>query len=181
MTAFSMMARIMALLFLLSPTLFFGPAAAQAPAKLLVFDFELVDTSQEGLHPDHPGRLERLTALLRDGLGRDGRYAVTGIHDSPVAADAPASLQSCNGCELDLGRRAGADIVVTGFIHKISSLILNIRITMRRVGTGAKGGGEKGGDIVAAEIVDIRGDNERSWQRGVEWLLRHRLLTNDQP
>ena len=31
-------------------------------------------------------------------------------------------------------------------------------------------------DGVAA-IADIRGDNERSWRHGVEWLLRHRLLT----
>lgn len=152
------------------------PAAAEEPAKVLVFDFELVDTSQEGLHPDHPGRLDRLTTLLRDGLNKDGRYAVTGVHDSAVAQATPASLQSCNGCELDLGRRAGADIVVTGFIHKISTLVLNIRITMRRVGTDGTGG-----DIVAAGIADIRGDNERSWRRGVEWLLRHRLLTNEQP
>ena len=152
------------------------PALAEESAKVLVFDFELVDTSQEGLHPDHPGRLDRLTALLRDGLNQDGRYAVTGVHDSAVAQAIPASLQSCNGCELDLGRQAGADIVVTGFIHKISTLVLNIRITMRRVGTDGKGG-----DIVAAGIADIRGDNERSWRRGVEWLLRHRLLTNEPP
>ncbi|MBP2296306.1 DUF3280 domain-containing protein [Azospirillum rugosum] len=149
----------------------FAPAMADAPPKLLVFDLELVDTSQEGANPDHPGRLERVTALLRDGLKDGGRYDVIAVRDSAVAAEVPASLQSCNGCEIDLGRRAGADIVVTGFIHKISTLILNIQITMRRVGTDGQGGG-----IVAIGNADIRGDNERSWRRGVEWLLRNRLM-----
>lgn len=157
-------AALLSLALLLAPL---GPATAQAPARILVFDLELVDTSQEGPNPDHAGRLERVTALLRDGL-KDGGYEVTGIHDSAVAADAPPSLHRCNGCELDLGRRAGADLVVTGFIHKISTLILNMQIIMRRTGDGG---------IVAVGNADIRGDNERSWQRGVEWLLRHRLPT----
>ncbi|MBK3773016.1 DUF2380 domain-containing protein [Azospirillum brasilense] len=143
-----------------------APAAAQAPAKVLVFDLELVDTSREPPDPDHAGRLERVTALLRDGL-KDGGYEVTGVRDSAVATEVPASLYRCNGCELDLGRRAGADIVVTGFIHKISTLILNMQIIMRRTGDG---------EVIAVANADIRGDNERSWRRGVDWLLRHRLL-----
>ncbi|WP_286192317.1 DUF3280 domain-containing protein [Roseomonas genomospecies 6] len=143
-----------------------APAAAETPVKVMVFDVELVDTSQEGPDPDHPGRLERVTALLRDGL-RDGGFEVTAARDSAIAAELPATLRQCNGCELDLGRRAGADVVVTGFIHKISTLILNMQIIMRRSGDGG---------IVAVGNADIRGDNERSWRRGVEWLLRHRLL-----
>ena len=147
-----------------------APAAAQTPAKVLVFDLELVDTSREPPDPDHAGRLERVTALLRDGL-TDGGYEVTGVRDSAVAAEVPASLYRCNGCERDLGRRAGADIVVTGFIHKISTLILNMQIIMRRTGDGGEDG-----EIIAVANADIRGDNERSWRRGVDWLLRHRLL-----
>ncbi|OYD82135.1 hypothetical protein CHT98_22430 (plasmid) [Azospirillum brasilense] len=143
------------------------PATAQDPVQVLVFDLELLDTSREVPDPDHPGRLERVTALLRDGLKDGEGYEVTGIRDSTVAAEVPAALHLCNGCELDLGRRAGADIVVTGFIHKISTLILNMQIIMRRTGDG---------EVVAVGNADIRGDNERSWRRGVEWLLRHRLL-----
>ncbi|TWA79587.1 uncharacterized protein DUF2380 [Azospirillum brasilense] len=159
----------MAALSLLLST-FVAPAAAQTPAKILLFDLELVDTSREPADPDHAGRLERVTALLRDGL-KDGGYAVTGVRDSAVAMEAPASLYRCNGCERDLGRRAGADIVVTGFIHKISTLILNMQIIMRRTGDGSGDG-----EVIAVANADIRGDNERSWRRGVEWLLRNRLL-----
>lgn len=141
-------------------------AADGAPAKVLVFDMEIVDYSGEGANPDHAGRLQRMTGILRDGLKATGRYEVTAVGDSAVAAEVPAPIYACNGCELDLGRKAGADIVVTSVIHKISTLILNIRIILRDVGSG---------ETIAQEIVDIRGDNERSWRHGVEWILRHRL------
>lgn len=143
-------------------------AAAEAPLKVVVFDMEIVDTSGEGAHPEHAGRLRRMTDILADGLRATGRYEVVAARDSAVAGELPASIQSCNGCERDLGRKAGADIVVTSVIHKISSLILNERIMMREVNSG---------EIVASGLVDIRGDNERSWRHGVEWMLRHRLPT----
>ncbi len=146
-----------------------GSAATAAPAKVLVFDMEIVDTSGEGSNPDHAGRLERMTGILREGLKASGRYEVIAVRDTAVAAGAPGSMASCNGCELDLGRKAGADIVVTSFIHKISTLVLNVRIMMRDSGTG---------ETVAMGIADIRGDNERAWRRGVEWLLQHRLQTD---
>jgi hypothetical protein len=149
-----------------------APIHAEAPAKVVVFDLEIADTSGEGAHPDHAGRLERMTAVLRDGLKASGRYDVVSIRDTAVAAEVPASVRSCNGCERDLGRKAGADIVVTGVIHKISTLVLNVRIIMRDIGSG---------ETVASGIVDIRGDNERSWRHGIEWMLRHRLLPTVAP
>jgi hypothetical protein len=144
------------------------PAAALAepPPRVLVFDLEITDTSGEGEHPDHAGRLRRMTAVLSDGLAASGRYDVTRIRDIPLAAELPNAMRFCNGCEIDLGRKAGADIVVTGFIHKISTLVLSMQIIMRRTSDG---------ESVAVGIADIRGDNERAWRHGVEWLLRHRL------
>jgi len=155
---------------LLAALLFAHPAAlAEPPVRVLVFDLELLDTSGEPSNPDHAGRLQRMTEVLRDGLAASGRYAVTGVRDSAVAAAAPASVHACNGCELELGRKAGAEIVVTGVIHKISTLILNVEIILRDTSSGAP---------VAVGVADIRGDNERAWRRGVDWLLRHRLLPN---
>lgn len=158
--------RILIVLFLVAAFASAPAAATDRPAKVLVFDLEIVDTSGEAPNPDHAGRLERVTGILRKGLEASHRYEVTGIRDTAAAADVPASMASCNGCEVDLGRKAGADIVVTGFIHKISTLILNLQIIMRDVGSG---------DVIAVGNADIRGDNERAWRHGVEWLLRHRL------
>ncbi len=146
-------------------------AAADEPNEihdtLLLFDLEFTDSSGESVDPDHAGRLARMTGVLRDGLVRSGRYEVIGIHDSAVAPEAPAAVYSCNGCEIDLGRKANVTIVATGFIHKISSLILNLQIILRAVDSG---------EVVAMGIADIRGDTELAWRRGVEWLLLHRLV-----
>ncbi|NYZ14493.1 DUF3280 domain-containing protein [Azospirillum sp. RWY-5-1] len=143
-----------------------GPARAEPAARVVVFDMEIADTSGEGAHPDHPARLRRMTDLLVEGLRATGRYQVQAARDSAIAAELPPSIRECNGCERELARRAGADIVVTGVIHKISTLILNERIMMRDVNSG---------EVLTSAIVDIRGDNERSWKHGVEWMLRHRL------
>lgn len=142
-------------------------ALAEPPPRVLVFDLEITDTSGEGEHPDHAGRLQRMTAVLSDGLAASGRLAVTRIRDIPLASELPNAVRFCNGCEIDLGRKAGADIVVTGLIQKISTLVLSVQIIMRRTADG---------EPVAVGIADIRGDNERAWRHGVEWLLRHRLL-----
>lgn len=150
------------------------PAAAapeSAPARVLVFDLEIVDTSGEPPAPDHPERLRRTTAVLRDGLAASGPIAVVGIRDAvlngvPPSA-VPASIRACNGCEIDLARAGGFDFVVTGAIHKISTLVLNARIIIREVGSGA---------VAAEGNADFRGDNERAWRHTVEWLLRHRLI-----
>lgn len=153
---------LLAALLLLLPAF----ALADQPPRVLVFDLEITDTSGEGEHPDHAGRLQRITAALAEGLAASGRYTVTRVRDTPLAAELPNAMRFCNGCEIDLGRKAGADIVVTGFIHKISTLVLSMQIIMRRTGDG---------EPAAVGIADIRGDNERSWRHGVEWLLRHRL------
>lgn len=158
----------MALLLLLAGLA--GAAHAEPLPRVVVFDMEIADTSGESAHPDHPARLRRMTDLLVDGLRATGRYETQAARDTVIAAELPASIRACNGCERDLARKAGADIVVTGVIHKISTLILNERIMMRDVNSG---------EILASAIVDIRGDNERSWRRGIEWILRHRLPTRD--
>lgn len=145
-----------------------GPARAEPAHRVVVFDMEIADTSGEGANPDHPARLRRMTDLLVDGLRASGRYQAQAARDTVIAAEIPPSVRACNGCERELARKAGADIVVTGVIHKISTLILNERIMMRDVNSG---------EVVASAIVDIRGDNERSWRHGVEWMLRHRLPT----
>ncbi|AWK89350.1 DUF3280 domain-containing protein [Azospirillum thermophilum] len=144
-----------------------GARAEERPARLLLFDVELLDSSGEGEHPDHAGRLKRVTDLMRTELESSGRYSVMPAGQSGAADAPPPSVAACSGCELDLGRRAGAAVVATGVIRKVSSLILSIDITLRNV---------EDGSVVARGVADIRGDNERSWRRGVDWLLRHRIL-----
>ena len=132
-----------------------------------VFAFELDDTSLQGemRGPDAGDltRLRRLDQQLRDALAGSGRYAPVAVPTDP----GEPSWWTCDGCEVDPARKAGAKVSVIGWVQKVSNLILNINIVMRDVATGQR---------IAAGSVDIRGDTDESWTRGMSYLMRNRIL-----
>jgi len=148
------------------------PAAAQAtPQRAAVFPFELDDTSLQGTgateSPQDLARLHRLDEQLRASLVASGRYAPVDLQalGPQIAAQ---SLRVCDACAVALAQRAGAEVEVNGWVQKVSVLILNINLVVRDAATGR---------MLQAGSVDIRGDTDESWQRGLAWLLEHRILS----
>jgi hypothetical protein len=141
-------------------------ARAELPVTAM-FGFELDDTSLQGEMNGHDAgdlaRLGRLDSQLRDALAGSGRYAPVAV---PTDPNEP-SWWTCDGCEIDPARKAGAKVSVIGWVQKVSNLILNINIVMRDVETGQR---------IAAGSVDIRGDTDESWTHGLSFLLRNRIL-----
>jgi hypothetical protein len=78
-------------------------------------------------------------------------------------------LQSCSACVIDLARRPGAQLAVIGWVQKVSNLILNLNAPLLDVAAGR---------IVAGGSVDIRGNTDESWSRGLTSLVRERLLAS---
>ncbi len=145
------------------------PARADTP-KLAIFDFELLDTSLEGEmrgpQADEHDRLIRISDQVRRQLTESGRFQLLDI--SPVKAAAEGSnLQACGGCDVDYAQKIGADLVITGVMRKISTLILNLTIFVRDVHTG---------QLVTAMNADFRGNTDESWTRATSYLVRNRLL-----
>src|SRR5215468_3460390 len=102
------------------------PACAEPP-KLAVFDFELLDTSLEGEmrgpQADEHDRLILISDLVRRQLTESGKFELLDI--SPVkAAAAGSNLQACGGCDVQFAKTIGADLVITGVLHKVSTLVL---------------------------------------------------------
>jgi Protein of unknown function (DUF2380) len=145
--------------------------AGAAPARIAVFDFELWDSSLEGelqgAAPADQARLALIGQQLRDALAASGRYEV--VDTAPAAAEIARAgyWRSCNGCEVAIAERLGADLALVGWVQKVSNLILNINVTIREV---------PGGELVFAGGVDIRGNTDESWQHGIRYLLKNRLL-----
>jgi hypothetical protein len=144
-----------------------------AERRTAVFDFELIDTSLEGAmrgpQADEQARLLRVSEQLRRRLQDSGRFAILDI--APVADEARANhLQACGGCDISLARRLGAEIAVTGAVQKVSTLILNMTITLKEVESGRP---------VAVAQADFRGNTDESWSRALDWLVRNRLLAAD--
>jgi hypothetical protein len=143
---------------------------AAGPKKAAVFDFELIDTSLEGeIKGKNAAESERLlfaSERLRRELVGTGGYVLVDQTPAAGAVKAAGFLHSCNGCEADIARALGAEIAVTGTVQKVSNLILNINVTVTDAATRQR---------IAAASVDIRGNTDESWIRGVSYLVRNRL------
>jgi hypothetical protein len=142
-------------------------ALARTPAA--VFDFALYDTSlqgqEQGPQTAEQRRLAALDAQLREALVRSGCCELVDVGGIAQQAQG-VEMWRCNGCDVDFARKAGAKLSVTGWVQKVSNLILNINLSVRDVTTG---------EVVSAGSVDIRGNTDESWSRGLAYLLQERL------
>jgi hypothetical protein len=149
-----------------------GPAAAAAaPLKVAVFDLELYDTSLEGelrgRDPAETARLAQMTALLREAIAaQDGLTAVDVAPLRDRLATMPA-LYSCSGCEAKLAGELGAERSLSGFVYKVSTLILYITVAVRDTGTGR---------LIQEGSVSIRGNTDESWRHGLQSLLARQIF-----
>jgi hypothetical protein len=113
----------------------------------------------------------RLGEQLRTLVTKSGKLEVINI--APVENEArKENLQKCGGCDADLAQKLDAEISVTGTVQKVSNLILNINLYARVVATK---------ELLVAMSVDIRGNTDESWSRGLEYLVRTRFLPSDNP
>ena len=138
--------------------------------KVAVFDFEFADTSLEGAtngpRVDEQARLAWLGDELRRRLAQSGRAKIVDIGDVADRAHAN-NLRACGGCDAALGGELGIQYSITGWVQKVSNLILNVNIVVRDVETGK---------VVSAKSVDMRGNTDESWSRALDWLVRNYLL-----
>jgi hypothetical protein len=149
-------------------------SAHAAEPKVAVFDFEFADTSLEGAtngpRADEQARLAWLGNELRRRLTQSGRAEIVDI--AGIAARAYAgSLRTCGGCDAVFGSEVGAQYSITGWVQKVSNLILNVNIVVRDVGTGS---------VISVKSVDMRGNTDESWSRALDWLVRNYLLAPHQ-
>jgi Protein of unknown function (DUF2380) len=146
-----------------------APATGAEPRSLAVMDFELIDEMRQyetaQARQDTDRRLELITSELVREFRKRGMYRV--VDNAPAAQlvaklKASYDLRACNGCELDIGKALGADRVAICWVQKVSNLILNINIEVHGVSTG---------DTLYAKSVDIRGNTDEAWLRGVRRLV----------
>jgi hypothetical protein len=160
------MSRLIALLIALLLPVF----PAYAATRAAVFEIELQDTSGEQSTPAQAERIRATTEALRRELTETGEYETV---DLSADRDRIAKLgyqRSCVTCFMDVAREQGADVAVFGTVNKISTLILSMEIKVLSVETGKE---------VVRGVADIRGDNDRAWLRGMQWLVQHRIAAPD--
>lgn len=146
-----------------------APATAAEPKSLALMDFELIDEMRQyesaQARRETDRRLVLITSELAQEFARRDMYRV--VDPAPAAQlieklKASYELRACNGCEIDIGKALGADRVALCWVQKVSNLILNINISVQSVPTG---------ETIYAKSVDIRGNTDEAWLRGVRRLV----------
>ncbi|KAF2991301.1 DUF3280 domain-containing protein [Methylocystis sp. MJC1] len=146
------------------------PFAARAQAgiktgkRLLVLDFEIIDTSNEPIdqRADHARRLTDVRNAIASGLAAQGTYEIVDRAVVQEALDrtlAQTYIRTCN-CAAALGKEAGADLVMTGLVNKVSTLILSLGVSITRVSSG---------ELIFHQGFDFRGDNDQSYARAAKF------------
>ncbi|HWH49779.1 MAG TPA: DUF3280 domain-containing protein [Burkholderiales bacterium] len=132
-------------------------------------EFELIDEMRDYERPEvkdaQNQRIGLISNALRQELLQRGMYRLA---DNSAASElitdlkAQQDLRDCNGCEIEIGKALGADVIIIGWVQKVSNLILNINIEVKEV---------RSGRILYVKSVDLRSNSDYSWLRGIRYMV----------
>lgn len=134
------------------------PARAETSGSLpglALLDFNYVDTSGETRDQtaEHQKRLDAFMVALRRDVDASQRYRIV----VPTCRPIPCQVGQSALVELqDAARQAGANILMMGGVHKMSTLIQNARVMAVDLATNA---------VILDKLVTFRGDTDQAWQR----------------
>ncbi|MGR3479798.1 DUF3280 domain-containing protein [Salipiger marinus] len=155
----------------LACALLLGAPARADQLPVAVFDIEFINFSQEAefgaTNEVEQARARMLSVAFRDLLQESGRYQLVDMAAAQDDIELHGNPFRCNACEAKIARSLGAERSFTGGVQKLSVLVQTIIIRERDASTGK---------ILAQYQTDIRGNTDVAWRRGLEWLMRNRML-----
>jgi hypothetical protein len=147
-----------------------GVSGAQAGPKAAIFPLELIDVSLSGQYlgprADEAQRLVLATEELRRLAASEAGYQVIDLAGLKSDIERTGPFHRCDGCELEIARRAGAEVALTGTVRKISELVLVVHIYVRDVSTGK---------VTDVHRVELRGNSDETWLRGLRRIVAYHL------
>jgi hypothetical protein len=125
-----------------------------------VIDFAYVDTSGEPRDQirEHEARLAGFMAAVRANLAKSGAYRVV----APKCASEPCSVNTPGENLLAAARAAGADIVLVGGVHKMSTLVQWAEIESFDAASGRS---------LGKKLFTFRGDSDEAWRRAEKFIM----------
>ncbi|WP_298922091.1 DUF3280 domain-containing protein [uncultured Roseobacter sp.] len=151
----------------------FAPAICKAQEKVAFFGLTLLDTSLQTTElGQDPAELERLAAvekIVADRFEQEG-YVLLELDPVRKDIDRYVNLAKCYGCDTRIATKLGADFALVGEVQKTSNLILSMNLQLRAADTG---------ELVKGGVVEIRGNNDESWYRGMRYILKNRFFVRE--
>ncbi|MCU7882875.1 MAG: DUF3280 domain-containing protein [Candidatus Thiodiazotropha sp. (ex Lucinoma annulata)] len=104
----------------------------------------------------HDRRNDRICLPLQGHLPIIGESAV-------IDDNSGTHLYRCNGFGLDIAKSVDAEVVMIGWIFKMSSLVLLLHIQMKDISSGK---------LTYSRMFDFPRDNEKVWQHAADNMIR---------
>lgn len=153
--------------------LLLATSAASAQEKVAFFGMSLLDTSLQttelGRDPAELERLEMVNTLVADRFRAEG-YVLVDLEPAQKDIDRHVNMAKCYGCDTRIAQKLGADYALVGEVQKTSNMILAMNLQLRSAATG---------DMVKGGVVDIRGNTDETWARGMRYILKNRIFTKE--
>ncbi|MFU2487791.1 DUF3280 domain-containing protein [Thauera sp. WH-1] len=139
-----------------------------APPSLAMVGFELLEDHPDGSrNADQQARLKMIDAEFRKLVAERELYRSVDLAPHQALVDRVRNstefLFRCTHCKAELAAGIGSDYVAVGWVQKVSNLILNVNIEIIEVATNR---------VALVKSVDLRGNNDESWLRGVRFMVR---------
>ncbi len=144
-----------------------------AQERVAFFGLTLLDTSLQtsatGENTAEQHRLRLLEEMVAARFEQEG-FDLVDIEPARSDIDRVVNLAKCYGCDTRIAAELGADYSLVGEVQKVSDLILAINLQLRAAETG---------EMVKGGVVDIRGNTDESWQRGMRYILKNRFFVEE--
>jgi len=147
----------------MSAVLFWAPPLYATEAIIVAIpDVGFSDSSGEPTdqNTQHAERLSIVAAELRSNIQR--RELV-----SSAAISCSALPCAATQLEIDLlrekARAGGASVIVLASVHKMSTLVLAMKVDAFEVASGR---------VVTSKLLSFRGDNDEGWRRAARFVAR---------
>ncbi|MFT0862266.1 DUF2380 domain-containing protein [Ancylobacter sp. G4_0304] len=148
------------------PALLAAAPRNAAPARLAVVDIAFTDSSGEARDQAarHAERQRALTQALLQAVAADGALDTVRLacgEGCSLDADGIAALR-------ERAREAGAGLVLVGKVHKMSTLVMSMRLAVLDTATGT---------LVLERLLSFRGDNDDGWRHAGDYAAREVIET----
>ncbi len=140
-------------------------------AGIAVIDFDYVDTSGEerDQRKEHEARLDAFMRALRDDLAKRGSFRLV----TPACTPNPCSLAGSTVSDLlAAAREAGADMLLIGGVHKMSTLVQWAKIEAIDTRTER---------AMFDKLFTFRGDTDDAWRRAEAFIANEIAAMSGQP
>ena len=146
-------------------------AGKKEGTAIAVIDFDYVDASGEerDQRKEHEARLDAFMRALRDDLAQHGSYRLV----TPACTPNPCSLADASvGDILAAARAAGADVLLIGGVHKMSTLVQWAKIEAIDTKTER---------AMFDKLFTFRGDSDDAWRRAEAFIANEIAAMSGQP